>query len=237
MTNVWFPKPLHLLGGVFIVYFMSLIHLSALDSPRIEAGFTVEPEINRAFSSAVSFASFGAFKVNSRFILKGGVSLGTTGNIFDMKGFTKTEAVFPLPVPLSVSVHYIYNGMPAYKTHIQSLAPLISFKSRWVGVSFGPAWHFITFNRKMVAAEPVFAFSWYVNFYHTDKGRIGLRCANLTDFVSGNTGAYWVQLSSRFSVTPICSFINDLTVYQSGSIGLSAAFYGLAYRGGIVFTW
>ncbi|MDR0568009.1 MAG: hypothetical protein LBG87_02240 [Spirochaetaceae bacterium] len=202
-----------------------------------EVGFTFEPELNRTFYAGVDFASFGSVTINSYFTVQGGTAFGVTGKVFDMKAFTKAEYTLPIKIPLTFSLHYIYNGLPEYKTHIQALSGMIAVKWRYAGTAIGSAWRFTAFNKEAVIVEPIFAFSAYFNVYNAKKGRVGLECANYANFVSGNMGAYSLKLYSVLRITENCSFINDVTVYQTGSVGLSAQVYGIAYRGGILFTW
>jgi hypothetical protein len=216
--------------------FLLVSDAHGLPLTRAEIGCTFEPELNRTFYTGVAFASFGAVTVNT-FAASGGVALGVLNNAFDMKIFAKAEYRLPIKLPLIFSFHYTYNGLPDYKTHIQSLLPMVALKGRWVGTAIGPAWHFTIFKQEPVIIEPIFAFSAYVNLYNTEKGRIGLECANYTDFVSRNMGSYSFRLYTSIRITPICTFINDLTLYQTGSVGLAAQLYGIAYRGGIAFTW
>ncbi|MDR2484984.1 MAG: hypothetical protein LBD55_06285 [Treponema sp.] len=223
----------------FLVCILIAPELYGDNRTRVKLGFAFEPELNRTFGASVGFSGFGSLTLNTRFAMKGegGISLGTTGTAYDIKTFAKAEMGFPFRVPLSASFHYIYNGLPAYKTHIQSLIPMVSLNGRWAGFSIGPAWHFTAFNREELIVESVLAFSGYVNFYNTGKARIGLQCANITNFVSRNMGAYSLKLYSQADIIRGCSLINEITLYQSGSVGLAAVFYGAAYRGGIIFTW
>jgi hypothetical protein len=196
--------------------------------------FTVES--NRVFPALVDFSSFGSLSVHKAARFDTGVSLGGNGVFFVVKTFAKA-ALSLKDTPLSATVHYIYNGLPAYKTHIQTLTPMLSLNGRWAGTSVGPAWHFTVFDREAAIVEPVFAFSAYVNVYNTDRGRIGLRCANITDFSSGTMGAYALTAYSALGISKRCFMINTITLYQSGSVGLAANYYGFSYRGGLVFTW
>ena len=223
----------------FLVCILMAQELYSDNRTRVTLGFAFEPELNRTFGSTVDFSGFGSLTLNTRFAMKGegGISLGTTGTVYDVKTFAKAEIGFPFRVPLSASFRYIYNGLSAYKTHIQSLIPMVSLNGRWAGLSIGPAWHFTVFNQEELIVESVLAFSGYVNFYNTEKARIGLQCANLTSFVSRNMGAYSLKLYSQVDIIQGCALINEITLYQSGSVGLAAVFYGAAYRGGIIFTW
>lgn len=201
-------------------------------------GFDFMPESNRVFPSGVSFSSFGSLSLHTIVTVRAGVSLGVLGQALDIKAFGKADLSVPLKtVPLVLSLHYIYNGLPKYKTHSHTALPLVSLNGRWAGTAIGPAWHFTLFNREAVIIEPVFALSSYINAYHTERGRVGLRVTNITDFVSGTMGSYSLTLYSAFGLSRRCFIINEVTLYQSGSVGLAATYYGFSYRGGLVFKW
>ena len=225
-------------GRLWRVFFLLAAQsLAGLDN--VSMGFDFTAESNRVFPAWVEFASFGSLLFDSAYSmasLNTGVSLGVSGSFLVVKTFAKAELSLK-NTPLSGTFHYIYNGLPAYKTHIQTLTPMLSLNGRWVGTSLGPAWHFTVFDREMVITEPVLAFSAYINVYNAARGRIGIRCANITDFVSGAMGAYALTAYSALFISKRCFIINDITLYQSGSVGLAAAYYGFSYRGGLVFTW
>jgi len=50
-------------------------------------------------------------------------------------------------------------------------------------------------------------------------------------------GAYSLCLYSAVAINKQWSIINDIELLQSGSVGLSANFYGINWRGGVKFTW
>ncbi|MDR0524948.1 MAG: hypothetical protein LBG90_03655 [Spirochaetaceae bacterium] len=202
-----------------------------------ELGVTFEPKLNRTFYTGVDFTIFGSVIVDSCFTARGGAELGTAGGVLNMDAFAKAEYTFPLKIPLSISFRYVYNALPEYKTYMQALSPMFALKGRWIGTAIGPVWRFSTFKKETIIRESIFAFSLYLNVYDTAKGRIGFECANYTDFSSGNMGAYSLKIYSLLRITEGCSFINDVTFYQTGSVGFSAQLYGITYRGGILLTW
>ncbi|MDR2534972.1 MAG: hypothetical protein LBD29_02935 [Treponema sp.] len=222
---------------IFILNVLALSNAYTLELTQTTLGFTIEPKLMRAFHTGIAYTSFGSITMNNRFTMRAGFSVGMTDSVFDMKVFVKAEAALPIKAPLMLSLHYRYNGLLEYKTHIQSVLPMVFLNGRWAGIGLGFTWYFTIFNREPVIIEPVLAFSGYVNFYNTEKGRIGLQCANMNDFASKNMGAYSLTLGTQITVTTQCFIINEFTLYQAGSVGLAANFYGIAYRGGLLFRW
>jgi len=208
--------------------------LYAFNSIEAELGFAIQPEINRTFYSCIEFQTFGTLTIENNFIISGGISLGRTGKSFDAKIFAKAEADIPKISFVRISIHYIYNIMPTFKTAIQTLAPMLSLNSRRAGISLGLAYHFTTFNNENVIIEPVIAGTFYFNFYNTEKMQIGISISNISNFWSGNMGAYNTKLYSTIKISPKISLINDFILQQAGSIALASNFYGLIYRGGIL---
>jgi hypothetical protein len=101
----------------------------------------------------------------------------------------------------------------------------------------GPCVRFTTFFDDPVIFESIMAFSAYVNFYNTEKLRIGMQCANYSSFIAGNTGAYFFNLNSTIRITRLLSVNSELEFDQSGSVGLAANFYGIAFKAGVTLTW
>ncbi|MDR2553595.1 MAG: hypothetical protein LBD31_10600 [Treponema sp.] len=153
------------------------------------------------------------------------------------KAFAGGEAALPISLPLYAGLAYIYNGLPGYEIYSHTLLPLMSLKGRWAGIALGPGFRFTEFFGEPPVFESMISFSAYVNFLDREKLRLGLRCANFNNFNAGNMGAYFINLNSTVYLTKQCALINEFEILQSGSVALSANFYGIVYRGGVVFTW
>ncbi|MDR1175935.1 MAG: hypothetical protein LBK83_10760 [Treponema sp.] len=221
----------------FVFFFVLASGVYGLDFSGAELGFSVTPEYNRAFNQCWTFSGSGSLSFNERYTVKSGLSFWAARDVYEVDTFISGEAVFPLRLPLSGGVSYVFNGMPDYDTGSHTLLPLISLKGRRAGISVGPALRFNSFYYTRTVFESILAVSAYVNFYNTEKFRIGLRCANFGDFAVGNFGSYFLNLNSSLKLTKLFSLINELELYQSGSSGLSANFFGVAYRGGLTVSW
>jgi hypothetical protein len=221
----------------FVIFFFLASGAYGLDFSGAELGFSVTPEYNRAFGQCWTFSGTGGLNLNERSAVRSGLSFWAAREVYEVDAFISGETAFPLSFPLSGGLAYMFNGTPDYDTGSHTLLPLISLKGRWAGVSVGPALRFNVFYRTRMVFEPVPAVLLYVNFYNTEKFKIGLRCANFDDFAAGNFGSYFLNLNSVLKLTKTLSLINDLELRQSGSTGLAANFFGVAYRGGLVASW
>ena len=221
---------------LLITFFSAHTKLHAINNTKGEIGYALSFEVNRSFYSS-SLSTFGEVALNDIFTLKGGFSIGKMGTSSDTRLFAKAETNLPIKVPLQLSLHYIYNEYPEYRTAAHTLLPMISLKYRRAGISAGPAWRFTTFNREQPIIEPIISFSCYINFINSENILFGLAIANITDFHAGNTGSYFPKLYSTFRLSNIAFLTNELIVHQTGSIALAANFYGIAYKVGMSFRW
>jgi hypothetical protein len=117
------------------------------------------------------------------------------------------------------------------------MLPLLSSRWKWAGFSLGTALRFTVYAEEEPIFEPILAFLFFVNFISTENIRAGLKTANFNDFLARNTGAYFLNLNISVRLGKRVYLINEIELYQTGSAGLSSAFYGAAYRGGIKYQW
>jgi hypothetical protein len=221
---------------LFIFFFLvSKVYCLDFSIPRMELGAEFQPEYNRSLGFCWDISAFGSLKVNDLVTVKGGLALGTTGPVFDIDTFISGTVDMPFWTPLSFGLAYIYNGLPGYETNMHTLLPTVSVKGKWAGITLGFTLRFTGFD-SVVIFEPMQAISAFANFYNTEKLRIGIRIANFNDFSAGNFGSYSLNLNSLVRFEQI-SLINEIELYQSGSSGLTANFYGIAYKGGVLFAW
>jgi hypothetical protein len=222
---------------LFILFIVPRIYGIDIEVSKTELEAALTPEYNRVFSQGLTVSVQGLIELNERVSFKGGGAFWTAPSAYEMDAFIGGEYALPVKVPLFVDLSYIYNGMPDYETYSHSLLNTIMIKGRWAGVSLGFNLRFTSFFNDPVLFEPIIAFFGYVNFYNSKTFRIGISGANYSEFSAGNFGSYFYGLNSMMRVSELVSVINDLELRQSGSVGLSADFYGIAYRGGVVFSW
>jgi hypothetical protein len=127
--------------------------------------------------------------------------------------------------------------MPEYDAHVHTLLPVFSYNKRRAGVAIGANCRFTSFFTEPAVFESMLAFSGYFNFINNEDLRIALTLANFDDFNARNMAALSLSLNVAVCLNNHWSILTDFELTQSGSIGLSANFYGIAWRGGIKFTW
>ena len=222
-----------------LAFFFMLHNLSALDIQITgkEAGLDIRGEYNRALLYSMDCSVLGAVELNKWYALKSGFSLGNTGGGSDIKAFVRNQIGPLFNHPLHFSLAYIYNGLPDYETHMHTLLPLVAFYGRWAGIAFGPGLRFTSFFGEKPLFESMLSCAVYVNFVNNQRLCIGMGLANFSDFSVGTMGSYFHSLNSLIHLSEHWSLINAIELLQSGSVALAANFYGIAYRGGVRFTW
>ena len=241
----------------FLIFFLLLQKLPALESPAEtegselnmcgsppalqitgkEVGFDMRIEYNRALGFFEDFSALGSLELNDRYTVRSGLSLGKIEDGIDIKAFMLGRMFPRVGKILHLDLAYIYNGLPAYKTHVHTILPLVSFSGRWVGISFGTGFRFTSFFGESALFESMLSISAYVNFINMEELRMGMKLANFRDFYVGNMDSFSPGLYCLIRINEKWSFINDIELLQSGSLALTANFYGIAYRGGIRYTW
>ncbi|GHV51572.1 hypothetical protein AGMMS49579_07170 [Spirochaetia bacterium] len=227
---------------LLFVIFLSHLYAFEVNITGKELGVDIKPEFNRSFYFCYDISFFGSLEINKYINLESGIAMGRTGKVFDIDLFVKGGFDLPLPVPLSFNLLYMYNGTPDYLTHIHTALPLLALKGQWAGISVGTTLRSTIFDQESAILEPILALSVFVNFYQTEKMKFGLEAANFDNFHAGNMGSYFLKFYSliHFAIggtSQRLSVINEIRIEQTGSVGLDANFYGVAYRGGVVYKW
>jgi hypothetical protein len=186
-----------------------------------------------------------SMELNNRFTASGGIALGVPGKSIEAKTlvcasfrpFAGMQAEIPAEVPLEISLAYVYNGLPAYQSHAHTILPLVSYNGERAGIAVGPGLRFTSFFGEPALFESILSFRAYACFLKKENFLLGIRIANFSDFYVGNMGSYSLCLYSAIRFNEQWSLTNELELVQSGSVALSANFYGIALRGGMRFTW
>ena len=204
-----------------------------------ELGAGINAEYNRSFNFCGDFSAIGSVTLNDHYVAQSGLALGWLGNTFDIKAFGLFRLT-SLPFrPLKISLLYNYYGLPAggYNIHTHTILPYISLNWKWAGISLGAAFRYTFFFDDLPVFESMLSFSGYVNFILREKFRMGLKIANFDNFYIRNVGAYYLGFFGDIRINKNLSVVNELDMYQAGSVALSASFYGIAYRGGVRYSW
>jgi hypothetical protein len=225
--------------------------LGALEFGEIHADFTFKPELHRSFGFCQEFAAAGESLIRDSYGFQGGIALGKTGGEFDLDLFLGGSYRLPLPVKLQIRFLYIYNAIPAYIFKSNTLFPFLSFQGKWGGLDLGAACRFTIFDSDFPAIfEPVLGARIFLTFPFWERVKLAVGLSNFSLFNTGNLGAYFLFLENRVDISglrpfsrlkerggPLVSLINNLEFYQTGSIGLTAAFQGFAWQTGFRFSW
>jgi hypothetical protein len=208
----------------------------------LETELGLKPEFNRTFYYGAGISLSGTLELNNCFTFGTGFSLEAGGfatgditqtyNAFGRPGFR-----FPLPFPLELEFSYIYNGIPAYRTNMHTMLPLLSSRWKWAGLSLGMALRYTVFGREKPISEAFPAALLFVNFINREKVIAGVRISNFDDFLVGNLSSYFLNLNVSIKAGKRLYLFSEFELYQTGSMGLTATFYGAAYRGGIKCQW
>jgi hypothetical protein len=222
-----------------VLFLTSALSLYGLDFSISggEAGIALVPEYNRSYFGCLTVSASGSVEFNGRYTLWGGVSLWETRALYEVDAAAGIAVWMARKTPLYGYLYYMFNTLPAYETHSHTVLPLIGFRGKYAGIALGADLRFSVFFDEPAIFESILVFDAYVNFYNTERFRIGLRGANFSPFAAGNFGAYYLSLNSSLGITKWLSLANDLELRQTGSAGLSFARYGIAYKMGVMFKW
>jgi hypothetical protein len=203
----------------------------------VEAGIELTPGYNRTYYETLTFATSGSLEFNERYTLRGGFSLWNANSVYEVDAATGLKVQLIRNLPLYVYFSYIFNTLPDYDTHSHTMLPLIGFRGYYAGITLGTNLRYSSFFDEPVIFESILAFDVYVNFYNTERFRIGVGFANFDDYTAGNFGAYYLSLNSTFDFTQFLCLTGSLELHQTGSAGLSSEFYGIGYKMGVVVKW
>jgi len=224
---------------IILVFLICVREIHALDieitGKEVEAH--LGGEYNRSYNFFCDISSIGSIELNHRLKFKTGLSLGWAEKITDIKLFNNARFNLLKKWPLGVGLSWMYNGLPEYEAHSHTLLPVIYYNAKYGGISIGPGFRFTSFYREPAIFQPTLSISVYANFVNNEKLRVGVSLANFNDFQANNFALYSLCFNSAVRINRQWSILNELELKQSGGDGLSAAFYGVAMRGGARFTW
>ena|GEM_PF-1131023 len=213
---------------------------SFLEITNAEVGIFFRPEFNLNLYYSWDIAVIGMLELNDRLVLRSGIALGQSwaNAIVSAHASAKYRLPFFDHFPLSLKTAYIYNGLPAYKTHVHTIIPLAVFTWRHFEASLGCRFRFLYFAGNHALSEHIFAGKVTVNIYKTDDVLIGIRAANFDDFAASNIDFAAVTLFNRFRISDFVSISNEMKLELTGYIfDFSFMVYGLSYRAGVIFKW
>jgi hypothetical protein len=224
---------------IMFVFFICVQEIHALDINV--TGKEAEAHLGAEYDRGVHFygdiSAIGAVELNNRLKFKTGLSLGRAEGITDLRIFSNVRFGLPIKWPLGLGFSWVYNGLPDYEAHSSTVLPVIYYNAKFGGITIGPGFRFTSFFNEKAIFEPTLSIMVYANFINNEKLRIGISLSNFNDFQVRNFALYSLCLNSAVRINRQWSVLNELELKQSGGDGLTAAFYGVALRGGARFAW
>jgi hypothetical protein len=235
---------IHVSALIFTMLIQNLYSFDMINALNItgkEAGAYIGQEYNRSFGHCWDMSAMGVWELHVVYTVRGGLSLGElSGDVTDVKAFTGVRAALFKDkwfAPIQFSLLYIYNGLLDYEAHAHTILPVISYNTKLIGISYGTNFRFTSFFGEAAEFELINSFSAFVNIINNKKWRLGIIVGNFGDFYAKNAGAYSLKSDCEIFITDNWAIINEIEFLQSGSDGLSANFYGLAWQGGAKYSW
>jgi hypothetical protein len=208
-----------------------------METTEREIEYRVDGEYNKSFNTNLKFALLGALELDNIYLLRGGISFGNIENNTDIK-FFGAAGIAPLPrIPLEFSVLYIYNGIPEYEVHTNTLMPVITYNFKRVGISVGYNFRVTSFFGTDILFETVLSFAFNIIFIDNDTLKLALRMSNFNDFQAGNMGSYTLNFYSGIHLDENWIIVSELEVIPSGIGSGTTVLYGIALRAGVRYSW
>jgi len=212
-------------------------NVQSLDITGIEAQACYRGMYTRGNDFLNELSAIGSLELAEKLSFKGGFSAGRT--IIDTEINTLLNTLYTpfTNIPLGISVSYIYNGLPEYETHANSIIPMISYNGKLAGISIGTNFRFTRFFRESAQYESILSFYGYFNFVNAKFITIGIGAGNIRDFHARNLGAFSLDLNSEIRLDDNWRIINEIEFLQSGADGLTTTLYGMGFRTGVKYSW
>jgi hypothetical protein len=219
------------------LFLICIQNVNSIDITGKEVQAYYRGEYTRGNHFLNEISAIGLIELQDVLAFKCGFAIGRS--IIDTEINTLINAAYTpfSSIPLVFSVSYIYNGLPEYETHTNSIIPLISFNGKRAGISIGTNFRFTRFFSESTQFEPILSFYGYVNFINNDLLKIGIGAGNITDFQARNMGAFSFNLNAAIQLNDNWLLYNEIELKQSGVDGMATNLYGMAFRTGVKFSW
>jgi len=191
----------------------------------------------RGSNLMAELSAAGGIELNKIIGFRCGLSVGRTLIDTEINTFLTVNYSPFSKVPVIFSVSHIWNGLPEYEAHANTLLPYVSFKAKRAGISLGANFRFTSYFREKAQFESVISFYGYFNFINNDKICFGLGAGNFNEFHANNLGAIFVNLYISIPLNNMITLYNDIEYMQSGMDGLTATLYRTAFKTGVKITW
>jgi len=182
-------------------------------------------------------SAIGSFELEEKYLFRGGLALGRSLSSNDINTFLNVNYSPFENIPLAFAVSYIYNGLPKFKTHANSIIPFVSYNAERAGILLGCNFRFTRFFQESAQFESVISFYGYFNIINNETLCIGIGGGNFRDFHAENFGAYSLNFYGKVQIDDNWQVISDVELKQSGGDGLSTTLYGITFCTGVKYSW
>ena len=218
-----------------LLFFVQSIYSLEITAIKAEGYFRGEHTRASHYSSEIS--AIGAVELNEKYTLRCGISIGRT--LVDTSLDISLNANYSpfLNLPLCFSAIYFYNTFLEYHIHTHSIFPFISYNTDRAGISAGINFRFSRFFGEKAQFESIFTLLCYFTFINNDMLTLRAGFGNFNEFNGKNFGAFSYYLNAQIRLSDNLRLINQIELMQSGIDGLSATFFGMAFRLGVRYIW
>jgi hypothetical protein len=225
------------LKAFLLFFFLSFQNVYSVEITGKNVEAYLEFDYNKSYNYNADITFTGELELNNIFLFKGGLSLGETADVLGINLFQAAHVKPFKKIPLDFSLLYIYNGLPGYEVHTNTIMPVITYNFKRSGLSLGYNFRFTSFFGEDDLFETVLSFAWYFTFINKEKFSIGFRIANFNNFEAGNMGSYTIDLYSAIRVTDNWKVINGFEFLPTGIGSGTTVFYGFILRAGVKYSW
>jgi hypothetical protein len=221
-----------------LLLLFSMQNIYSLEITEKNIAIRLDGEYNKSFHDSSKFTLLGALGLDNIYLFRSGMSLGNLEESTDVNLFAFASAAPFTNIPLDFSLYYIYNGLPNYHVHTNTILPVITYNFKYVGISAGYTFRFTTFFGTDVLYETVLSLAFNFIFINNETLKLGLRLANFSDFQAGNMAAYTLNFHSAIRVDKYLTALSELELIPTGTGGgTTILFYGIAFRAGVRYSW
>ncbi|MDR0503830.1 MAG: hypothetical protein LBH16_10980 [Treponema sp.] len=194
-------------------------------------------EYNRGSGFLGGMSAIGSLELNNMIKFKSGLSVDIVKNAAIIDLFSSAAYSPFKKIPLNFSFSHIYNGLPEYQAHTNSILQYVSFFNRYAGISIGLNLRFSSYFADRAQFESMLLYYGFFNIVNSDRILIGTGWGNFNDFRANNTGAYSYNIYSTVRINRNWFINNETWFIQSGGDGFASTFYGINWRTGAGFSW
>ena len=205
---------------------------------NVEIEYFLISDFNRTINYIGGFSTAGKIEFNNRVTVKEGVYLNyCPENVNIIKLFTNAAYRILADLPLEINAAWVYNGLPDYETHSHAIVPIISWNTKYYGISVGYGARFTSFFGEGSLVEHMMPMGLYVNFINNEKLCVGMSIANYTDFQIDSFIAFALAAKVSVRINNRLSIVNELEFRESGADGLTNIVHGVVWKGGAKLSW